>query len=238
MHKRMSLLLLAGLVLLPGCLRVHRYKRVPLRSIAGNWTYRAVRKNIIVKAKLLNAAERYMLFNERIQNLYGYDTIYISINNLSNIAYVVSSDSVTLEQIGYRQVAKLMKTPHAGANLVGSTFAGFYAAGVISAFIRESATAGGVGDMGFVFVPLFVLSSVITLVTGIKGIKSFVMNSRVSSDLEDKILHKAVVIQPGDHYEKLIFVESSYYAPQFNLTIDEDDNRDNKITFEVDLKQV
>lgn len=229
--------LLAGLVLLPGCMHVPTYKCVPLKSIGDNCTYRAIHQNLVVRAKLLNTAERYALLKERVQSLYEHDIIYLSVHNLSDRAYVISSKSVDLEQIKSGEIATLIKHTSSGSRLTGSAFAGLYAGVGVRTFIQENATAGGIGAVGYVLFPVIIGFSVVSLVMGIQGIKSVVMNRRVSNDLADKTLNKVVVINSGDQHESLLFIKSSSYRSLFSVTLHEKDTVNNVINFDIDLRK-
>jgi hypothetical protein len=229
-------LLLAGLVVLPGCMRVPGYKPVSIKSVGGNCAYRLVQKNLVVQAKLLNTGERYILLGERIQKIYDHEIIYLSIHNLSGVPYVISSHSVDLAQVSSGEIARLIKMTRSAGKLAGSAVTGFYGGSGAAIFIKNAAF-GGIGALGYILLPLTVGFSIISLVTGIQGIKSVVMNHRVSSDLADKTLNKAVVIDSGDKYECLLFVKSSYYRSQFSVTLHEKDVMNNVINFDVDLLQ-
>lgn len=227
-------LMLAGLVLLPGCMHVPSYKAVSIKSVSGNCTYRVVQKNLVVQAKLLNTAGRYTLLGERIQNIYDHEVIYLSIHNLSGTPYVISSHSVDLPQVASGEVARLIKMTSSAGKLAGSAVTGLYGGTALATLIRESATIGAVG---YVLVPMVAVFLPLSIFFGVKGIKSVVMNHRVSNDLADKILNKDVIIGPGDKYECLLFVQSSHYRSQFSVTLHEKDVADNIINFDVDLLQ-
>lgn len=226
----------AGLVLLPGCMRVPLYKRKPLRCISNNCSYRTVEKNVIVRAKKLSKAEKYYLFNAYISDN-DLQVIYFSIHNLSDVSYILFQDGIDLELVSYKNVMKSLKKTNTVSRFVG---AGVGAAVVMSPDIIMSCLAGKIFS-GIIVVPVVFTAAIIAMPLSIaflvQGIKSVVMNARIKKDLKEKIMDESIIIPSGGQYEGLIFVKSLDYTPEFTLTLHEKNIIKNSITFDVDVRQ-
>ncbi len=230
-------LFLAALVLLPGCMRVPTYTSRSLQSVSNHCAHRDTEKNVIVQTKLLSKEDTITLFGDRSASLSNNDiqTMHLSIHNVSDVKYILSPADVDLTTISHQDVAKTMKTSSASS----------FGKGVISGAAGAGAIGWGVtGSMlcdsimiAYVCLPLGAMAAGLTFVFFGSSIKSMVMNRRVSKDLKEKILHKKVTINSGDHYEGLMFVKSSDYTPQFAVTMHEKDNKKNTLTFDVDLRK-
>lgn len=229
---------------LPGCMKVPVYHQQPLQLVGNYFSYYGDNDNVIVRAKLLNAAERHAMFGRHMQELHdehnkSLQMIYVSIHNLSDLDYTLCSDDIQLKHIPYGKLNKLMKkTNSIGRLAVAGVGGGLYAEGYV---MWQALCQPGVGDEGFFILPIMcvcVIGGTIALVIGgAQGIKSMIMNRRISKDLREKTLSEKVVINSGDHYEGLIFVRSADYTSQFTVTLHEKDNKKNILTFDVDLNQ-
>jgi len=228
-------LFLVGLVLLPSCMRVPSYRCRSLKSVSNNFMYRDVEKNVVMRAKKLSEAEKSYLFDTRIRDN-DLQVIYFSIHNLSDELYIFSHDGICLELVPYKNVMRILKKTNTVSRFVG---VGVGATIVASPYIAASCLMGQ-GIPGIVLFP-FIAAAMIALPLGItflaQGIKSIVINSRITKDLTEKILDKPVIISSGEQYEGLVFVRSSDYTPQFVVRMHEKNNAVNGITFHVDLGQ-
>jgi hypothetical protein len=229
---------LAALVFLPGCIKVPTYQRKPFQSESDHCVYRDTKKDVIVQTKLLSKEDENVFFGDRSAWIHNNDiqVIHLSVDNVSNVKYLLSPADIDLLVMSCRDIEKLMKTNSVG-KLAGSTVSGLlsWSFGSTAIFV--------IGDMGIasgfvaaaLLVPGVVCANVALILFG-KSIKSMVMNRRISKDLKEKMLHKKVTINSGDHYEGLIFVRSADYKPEFTMTLHEKDNKKNILTFDVDLK--
>ncbi|HLJ31172.1 MAG TPA: hypothetical protein VKU36_01930 [Candidatus Babeliales bacterium] len=234
---------LAILILLPSCVKVPTYYQRPLKSVGTHFMYYGDNNKVIVRAKALNTAERHALFGGHIQELHDKDNrplqiIYVSIHNLTDADYILCGDDINLKQITYLQLNKLMKKTSSMRRLAiaGLGGGGFYA--LCYGMWQVVLSPGGgilITVFGLPMIGCIVGGAAAVTLGSIQGIRSIVMNRRISKDLKEKILHEKVIINSGGCYEGLIFVKSSDYKPQFNVTIHEKDSGED-ITFDVDLK--
>jgi hypothetical protein len=236
MNKKNIGFLLAGLMLLPSCMRVPSYKRRSLELFKNNFTYTNTQENITVRAKRLSIPEKDYLFNGRSQVLYAIETLCFSIHNLSQHTYCISPETIGLEHISYKDInAMLTKTNSL------SRFSGAAAGGVLTAlpFIIVSMETLPTDASAVIILPVFlgmlVVGIPLSLAFLAQGIKSVVMNNRISRDLKEKSLHTQVAIKPGEHYEGIIFVNPSDYLPNFNVTLHQKDNAETNVIFDVEL---
>jgi hypothetical protein len=231
-------LVLAGLVLLPSCMRVRKYHPQSLKMVRDKMMYSETQKNITVRAKRLNENDKEYLFNKHIGGLEGneFQVIYVSIDNMSGVRYELLSDSIDLERVSYADVVKQLKKTSTAGRAVASGLALSYgvAAGVR---LGTEAMAPGCGILMIPFIPMMSIGTAVAAVTGIRAIESWRMNRRIDKDLKEKMLAENMIIMPYGHHEGLIFVKSIDYNPQFSITVREKNNRHNKIIFDVDLLQ-
>lgn len=230
-------LFLAVLVLLPGCMHVPTYQRKSLQSVSDHCTYRGAEKNVTMRAKLLSRADKSALFGSRSTLIHDNDlqVIYVSIHNLSSVHYLSSPSDIDLAMIPYHDVAQLIKTSSVSGLVRGVAFS------VISAVAPAGAMAFGMlmqlPVLCYGTLAIGVVSAGVALTFFGTSIKSIVMNSRITKDLAEKTLHGLIVISSGEQYDGLIFVKSSDYNPQFSVTMHEKDNKNNTVTFDVDLRK-
>ena len=228
-NSRVFAIALAGLILLPGCMRVPSYQPRSLQSMSGDFTYRGVEKGVVLQAKRLTEDEMQFLFGQQEKS---FTAIYFSIHNLSNASYVLSTSEIDCKKMSYQQIARQMKTSSI-ARLAGSAVSGYGVYGgvwalVFGAFAKSAIFAyGGLGlaVISIGMVPIFLGT----------GIKSAIMNTRIRKDLEEKMISKDIVIKSGDKYEGLIFVNTEDYRSDFTVTLHENNNQSNNIIFNVDL---
>jgi hypothetical protein len=234
-------LFLAALVLLPGCMHVPTYKRRSLQSVSSHSVHRDTENNVIVQAKLLSQEDKTVLFGDRGASLNNNDiqVIHLSVDNESDAKYMLSPADIDFSVMSCRDVKKLMKTSSADA-IVGVGIS----AGAIGASVWTVGMIGKTAASASAIIPVIFWSAVGVYCVGIgmglvfigKSIKSIIMNTLISKDLKEKMLHKKVTINPGDYYEGLIFVKSADYTPQFSVTMHEKGNTKNTVTFDVDLR--
>jgi hypothetical protein len=232
-------LFLVALILLPGCMRVPTYQCKPLKLASDHCVYHGTANNVIVQTKLLSREDKNALFGDRSASIHNNDiqVIHLSINNLSNVKYLLSPADIDLSIMSCRDVEKLMKTNSVG-KLAGSTVSGAFSwsFGATAVFAIGDLGVSSVPVAAAILAPSVVCASIALILFG-KSIKSMVMNRRISKDLKEKMLHKKVTINSGDHYEGLIFVRSADYKPEFSVTMHEKGSTKNTVTFDVDLRQ-
>ena len=234
-NKKFLGLFLAALVLLPGCMRVSSYTRRPLQLFKNYFAYTQTEQGITVRAKQFSCAEKYYFFDGRTALLDDIEIIYLSVHNLSGKRYIISRNGICIPQMLFHDVNVLIKKTNTITRLSGAAVSGFIAA---LPFTITSIVTFPVGTPGVVLLP-FLGAAVVAIPLGCiflaQGIKSAVMNHRISKDLKEKTLHKKVIIKSGGQYEWLIFVKSSDYRPNFTVTMHEIGNAKNDITFDVNL---
>jgi hypothetical protein len=229
-------LFLAALVLLPGCMRAPTYKSKSLQAVGNHCAYRGTKNNVIMQAKLLSREDKRALFGDRSTLIHEDDIqiMYLSVYNLSSMGYVFSPANIDLSIMSYNDVAQLIKTSSVGrfatsiacsVSIVGAVY-GSVAFGMLFGL---PTLANGVLVFG-------AMTASMALVFFGKSIKSMVMNKRIKKDITEKTLHKKVIINPGEHYEGIIFVKTSDYKSQFNVTMYEKDENNNLI-FDINLSK-
>ncbi len=244
MHKKNIGFLLAGLLVLPGCLNVPTYKSKSLRVLHNNFSYRQMTNNVVLQAGRLTTYDIEYLFGTRAEQLLcSTEIIHCSIHNLSKHDYVFSTHDQNFSSLSAEQTARLIKTSST-CRIATGIFGGIG----ISAATNGTIIGGAIACMALGLVPSFLgLAAPYAIVFGLplvaivgalpffgKAAKSMIMNRRIKKDLRSKILTDTI-IKSGDTYEGLIFVKSSDYSPQFDLTVHEKGNVQNSITFDVDL---
>jgi hypothetical protein len=244
MLKKVSLLL-AGLLLLPGCYRVHRYKSSSLHSIDVARGYRKTRNGFTLCATRLTNFDKKGLFGVYSKKLARHgkggpiEVIYLSLHNLTPMTYMLPYQGIDLDILSAREVARLFKPSTAGRimGVMGSylgVIVGYLGMGAGLVLLLEGNHKAG-------FIPLIggVSATIAGAVYGDRYISSVSesvgANAQISDDLEDKTLSEGIVIQPGDKYEGLLFVQSVDYTPEFNVLVSERSGTKKKMIFEVDL---
>lgn len=245
MYKKISLLL-AGLVLLPGCYRVPQYHSQSLRLLDDNSGYRGSCDGVVLRAKRLTNYDKKELFGQYSKRLAKpsngpIEVIYLSFHNLSTSTYVLPLTGIDLEMVSHQDIAQLMKTSTAGriAGFIGSYF------GIVMGMslgwaglwmMTADNTPGWSPLIPLAGVGGAVASAVYTDRYASSVGKSLKTNERIVNDLEDKALPEGIVIQSGDKYDGLIFVKSPNYTPQFSVILREQNSRIKKIVFDIDLQ--
>lgn len=166
-------------MLLPGCIRVPSYSRKSLKTINDNPTYRKVKNNIIVQAKVLSEDNIQYLFDlcSKPQED-SFEVIYLSIHNFSTLSYRLLSADIDCTMLPYQKIVRDMKTSNAvgltsSIMPIGATaFAfGIFLSGPVVLYLGLSLATVGIsvwtGGIG------------LALVSVGRGIKSMVMNSRI-----------------------------------------------------------
>ncbi len=230
-------------------MHVPRYKCRSLQSVSDHCTYRGIEKNVVVHAKCLGQAEKNYLFDSRSALIEDeLEVIYISIHNLGNTPYIFSHNNIYLEQVKYHDISRSMRKTSSISRLACGALVTYPSLPIVAAFsilgvsriemlpimlaCCGSLITGGI--LGGLIV-IGIAGSILGLTCLAQGIKSIVMNARISKDLREKTLHENIVIKSGDKYEGLIFVKSSDYSSQFSLTLQEKGNIKNSVLFDVDL---
>ena len=238
MNKVNMGLFLAGLVLLPGCVRVPTYRSKPLHIFKNSCAYASTHKGITVSAKRLNRAEASYIFDDRIKNLSDVEIVYLSVYNINSCDYIISPEEINIPYLSYIDLVKKTKKTSSVGRLSGSVAAKVVSVGSGVAINVLFMAA----PMGLIVLPLATVAACVGVASYITslaflggGIKSIVMNRRIHQDLQEKIIDKKIVIESGEKYEGLIFVKSSDYRPDFAVTMHEKDNEARAITFDVNL---
>ena len=223
-------LVVVGLTLLPGCMGVRNYQPRPLREVKSNVLQsKTSQAGITLRIKQLTSQEKSYCFDGHILPLDGIKAIYLSISNVSGKPYSISPDGINVPQISLRDIKKSVRKTDTFAYFSGAVAAGSIIAIPVALAFWYVAWA-----------PAFIAAMVALPFEGMflaKGGRSAVMNHRIDKDLREKILHKKIVIKPGDHCERLIFVKSLDYNPNFTVTIQGKNKSINPVVFDVDLAQ-
>jgi hypothetical protein len=228
-------LFLALLVVLPGCIKVPSYIRRSFVLVGDDCPYKATQENINIEIKKFSNSDIHYLFDGR-SDLLSYkkiNVVYIAICNLSENSYIITPDSIDLEQVPYIKIDKSMKKTNSAARLLGG------AVGITAGTLSEKAIrSGACKDVGeFLVLGSFSgISSVFGYLGIGTGIQSAVINRRISKDIKEKTLHDKVIVKSGGHYEGIIFVKSADYKPEFTVTLHEKNNAKNGVIFDVDLR--
>jgi hypothetical protein len=230
MHKKIGILL-AGLMLLPGCMHVPAYKAKPLTTLRNDFMYHETKSNIVLRAKRLTYDDNHYFFNARgkyINN--SFAVIYLSVHNLSSSFYQISPTDINDVIVSSEKVIKKLKT-NSGTRLAG---------GIISVSEALLSLLFGAGD-NFMGGPSLIILIGFPIGIGLgcvflgDALKSRIMNTRIKKDLEEKIFDKDVIIPSGDKYEGLIFVKTTDYKPQFSVVLHDKTNAKNAVAFDVNL---
>lgn len=219
--------MLAGLVLLPGCIGIRNYQPRPLRLFNNDTSYNKTNQGISLCVKRLNHQEKTYFFDGHTVPLDGFKAMYISVSNASHIPYTISPEGINIVQIPLRDIKKSVRKTDTFAYFSGALTTGLIVATPIALAFCYVAWA-----------PAFIAAAIalpFEVMFLAKGGRSAVMNHRIDKDLREKVLHKKVFIKPGSTYEGLIFVKESDYTSQFTVTFSEKDNRYNNIVFDVNL---
>jgi len=245
MNKKYSGLLLVGLIILPGCVPVSRYKEKSLKSIDTSAGYQGSQKGVKVTVKRLTREDKKQIFGDRSKRLYSSDehieVLYFSLHNLSAIDYSLSSTSIDLSIMPSEKIVKLMKTSTVGrfmgamGSLLGLGLVNVAAWYGFSSLIKSKAPVTALIIPGFWFGGMHVAAAA-TGKYASSTENSAYTNHKIEQDLHEKTSHDNVLIASGDAYEWLIFVKYSEYSPQFSLTLREKGNHHNTIIFDVDLQ--
>ena len=239
-NDKKSGFLLAGLLLLPGCMSVPTYQRRSLNVFKNGCTYKYTEEGITVCVKQLDGPEKSYLLNGRLKaDCDDIELLYFSIHNLNSRKYSIVPEEIGLRQITSQEVAKALKKTNSVARLSGAAVtAGAAAAPFIAlAMVTPPPPGDSIILLPYVFAswiisPLLIPVGLIFLAY---GIKSIVMNSRISHDLTNKIMHKKTIIKSGGMYEGIICVKSSDYKEQFAMVMHEKRRPHNTIVFNIDL---
>ena len=246
MNKKMSLLL-AGLVILPGCIRVPEYNRRSMRFIDESCNYHEVKNSVAIRAKRLTENNKKEIFGESSNQLSkpkngSIEVIYVSLHNLTKNTYFISSAGIGMSVMPYSDVVPLMKTSTVGR--VAGMFALFYG----SSIATPALLAGGIFAAAhgvIVGIPITIagcalgVASLATLFKHQSSVRHSVkMNNRITSDLAQKTLFEGAILEPGDKYEGLLFVRSCDYTPRFTVSLIQQYHPDKKLIFDVDLLPV
>src|SRR5216684_5886685 len=183
-------LLLALLVLLPGCMHVPSYQRKPLRRVSADFTYCDVKNDVIVQAKRLDVPEVQCIFGSRGEILKNqYEIIYLSVHNLGNDSYLFSPADIDLTIMSHRDIARLMKTNSIGGIARVAVSAGGAAASYYLTILCVLAGKGGGPEVLPIIAAGSVGLGVISIGAGLvflgKTVKSMIVNGRVSRDLKE-----------------------------------------------------
>ena len=242
---------LAGLVFLPGCLRVPSYKAKPLHTLNDNFVYREIKSSIVFQAKCLTHGEIYYLFGDHTKELLRTtEIIYCSIHNLSSQDYGLTLKNQNFSPLSMRNIKKLIKNNTANgfkeaAIASGGSYGVLAIPIIVLRLLIKATPTTAVATVANAYATIFNLIylcgilPVVAIVVAMpflgKAIKSMIMNHRITKDLNEKILHDNTVIKSGTVREGLIFVKNSDYNPQFNVMMQEKNNHHNKIVFDVDV---
>jgi hypothetical protein len=236
MNKKSIGFLLAGLILLPSCMRVNKYHPQSLKMLRDKVMHGETKESVTIRAKRLNEFEKEYLFNKHIGELEGnqFQIVYVFIDNMSEIQYELLPNSIDLEHLSCADVVKQMKKTSTAGRAIASSLATSYAVAAGINISREMMWPG-CDILPILFIPVLGTAVSIAAITGASAIQSWVMNRRINDDLKKKVLSENLIIEPYSHYEGLIFVKSSDYRPSFNVTMYEKDDYNKNIVFEVNM---
>lgn len=245
MNKKISLLL-AGLVLLPGCIHVPEYNRRSMRFIDESCNYHEVKNSVAIRAKRLTENNKKEIFGESSKQLSkakngSIEVVYLSLHNLTKNTYGMSYAGIGMPIMPYSDIVPLMKTSTAGR--AAGMFGLFYGSSIATpALLGVGILAAAHGVI--LGIPMVIAGGVLgvtTLVTLFKNQssvrRSMKMNNRIATDLAEKTMFEGVILEPGDKYEGLVFVRSCDYTSRFSVLLTQQYHPDSKLIFDVDLLQ-
>ena len=235
--KKLVGLMLAGLVLLPGCIKVPTYHSKSLSTISEHVDYQEIQRGVTLRVKRLKELEKTYLFDEHMQNTADVEIVFFSISNLSANNYSIQPVDISLNSLTHWRVRALIKNTNAITRLAGASIAApgvwWYSVGIEAVL---DSMGSGMGVVIFLYPPLVIAATVLTgfgLTFLATGIKSIVMNARITKDIRNKLFYKEVSIPSGGYHEGLIFVKKADYKSDFSVTLYDSFNKNNKIVFNV-----
>lgn len=234
-------ILLSALLTLAGCGKIP-YRPKSIKSISVESDYTGIKDNVILRVKKLTEAEVSHLFGQHGEQFsnprFPLVPLHFSIHNLSNTALIIDPKNISLDSVNYRVVSKQLQTSSLGKTMRSISYgaltailtAGASFAGVIYGQINDNnAQTENAKLFWDITAPLILIAT--PVIAFIKTIKSVRNNNKIKRDLKSKILHKSVIIQPGQQYDTLLFVHARNYHAQFILSlVEEGKNKESKKT--------
>ncbi len=189
--------------------------------------------NVCMHVELLDEQEQKVLLSQRcIDALQQHAIVPIRVNIANNGTkkYIVNPNRIGINALSFNDVyAVLRKKIAKTAALSG------LAVGGLVGVIFGSAMTLGLPFMGIVavsgFIDFFGLTAVVTSIS-----IALAINAPIKNMLKKNMLHKKVVIKPGDSYEGLVFAHEQDWSHKTNVAVHV--NGDQQVLFTVHAHQV
>ncbi len=241
---------------LPGC------KRKPgsaayLRPLATYIDYQKTKQGITLRAKKLSAEDCKSLLGNRAGLLFKKRRrkkpimpIQISITNQTRSLVALQPKDINLELTPYNAVAnRLQRSSFAQA--FGKLFGGIAIAGtliagslvalstsgvllVVIGSIKAFAPAALIGTSALLITPFFLVVATPAVSTA-TVVRTSRQNAAIKRNLKENSLRHTVLVEPGETLDTLIFVTKQQYKQEFDITMRNPHNPQNRILFHVKL---
>jgi hypothetical protein len=241
---------------LPGCKRkpgAHAY----LRPLSTYIDYHKTKQGITLRAKKLSAEDCKSLLGTRAALLFKKRRrkkpifpIQISITNQTRSLVALQPKDIDLELTPYNDVAhRLQRSSFAQA--FGKLFGGIAIAGtliagsiialstsgvllVVIGSIKAFAPAALIGSSALLITPFFLVVATPAVSTA-TVVRTSRQNTAIKQELKANSLRHTVLVEPGETLDTLIFVTKQQYKQEFDITMRNPHNPQNRIPFHVKL---
>ncbi len=252
--------LIAAIVLiaiLPGC--KHKNIRLPyLQPLTSYIDYQETKQGVTMRAKQLSPENCKSLLGERADRLWKKQRrrhpifpLQLSITNTTNHLVALKPSDIDLKLTEYQSVASRLHRNSlmqvfggvaaglivTGLLAIGSAFA-LSASGmllVILGSVKALAPLAILGCSALIVTPFFLVIGT-PIVSTMKGIQTSQYNHMVKKELKERSLAHALVVEPHQTIDTLIFVAKPNYKRKFVITISDPEQAQNHIAFRVRLR--
>lgn len=255
-HSQLYALAIIGILFVPGCKRpIH--KQPYLRPLTSYIDYHTIKQGITLRVKQLSAQDCKPLLGERAHRLFKKHRrrrpvipLQLSITNDTHNLAALDPKNIDLPLADPRAIATRLQRNSfiqafggIAAGLVvttvlalGSVFA-LSASGILLVIIgsmKALAPLALLGGSALLVTPFFLIIGT-PVVSTIKGVQTTKNNQLIKREIKDHSLKHALIIEPHQTIDTLIFVEKSQFQQQFTITIANPEKAQEKISFHVTL---
>ncbi len=258
--KRNPLLLvfiLGTISLFSGC--KHRaLQSLHLRSLTSYLDYQKTQQGITLRVKRLCAQDCTSLLGEHAHRLFKKHRrrqpiypIQISITNNTHTLAALDPKNIDLTLTDYHSVANRLHR-NSFVQAFGGLVAGILVTGLLAASSIFALSASGMllviigsmkalapiaicGGAALLITPFFLVIGT-PVVSTIKGVQTTQQNRLLKKEIKNHALKHALIIEPRETIDTLIFVEKRNYQEQFSITLANPENAQERIPFLVKLR--
>ena len=246
------------LTLVPGCKKKSSLNPY-LRPLTSYIDYQSTKQGITLRAKFLSARDCIPFLGNNAHRLFkrhrrrpAIFPIQLSITNNTNKLAALEPKDIDLRLTDYHNVAERLHRNSfiqafggiAAGLLITATLAfgsifALSASGmllVIIGSIKALAPIAIFGGSALLITPVFLVIGT-PVVSTIKGVKTARHNRRIKNDIKEHSLKHALVVEPGETIDTLIFVQKNHYKDQFFVTFVNPENTEDRIPFHVRLQK-